>query len=185
MGDSPIKARLAAFRRHCLFLFAVASVVVCSWSRSGREDGVYQPVSTSCRAQPAEGRAASAGASRAAAPAASSSRTPRKCGERQPDRLAARDKGTSRRRAVRGVAGGNEPPAFLLQRPWSFSHPGTIVWGAPVSPAPGLGSFAYDPTVLFFLNCLRLFFYLLACQQRVRESSSRERERVSSRPLSI
>ena len=100
---------------------------VC-WSRSGREDGVYQPVSTSCRAQPAEGRASSAGASRAAAPAASSSRTPRKCGERQPEPLAARDKGTSRRRAVRGVAGGNEPPAFLLQRPWSFSHPGIIVW---------------------------------------------------------
>ena len=119
MGDSPIKARLAAFRRHCLFLFAVASVVVCSWSCSGREDGVYQPVSTSCRAQPAEGRAAIAGACRAAAPAASSTRTLRRCGERQPDRLAARDKGTSRRRAVRAVAEGNEPPAFLLQRPWS------------------------------------------------------------------
>ena len=149
VGDSPIKARLTAFRRHCLFLFVVASVVVCSWSCSGREDGVYQPVSTSCRAQPAEGRAAIAGACRAAAPAASSTRTPRRCGERPPDRLAGRDKGTSRRWAVRAVAEGNEPPAFLLQRPWSFSHPGTIELGAPVSSAPGLGSFAYDPTVLF------------------------------------
>ena len=102
-------------------------VVPGAWNRSGREDGVYQPVSTSSRAWAAEGRAASAGACKVAAGTSASGKTPRSCGERRQDGLAAPDKGTRRRRADRGVAGGTEPSAFLRQRPRSFSHPGTTV----------------------------------------------------------
>lgn len=52
---SPIKAQLGAFCRHKLFLFAAAFVAAFCWDRSGREDGVYQPVSTAGRARRAGG----------------------------------------------------------------------------------------------------------------------------------
>lgn len=115
--------------------------VVFCWSRGGREDGVYQPVSMSARARLAEGRAGRAGRSPGRPRPAG---RPRGTGTGRPTRTKAPPGG-------RAVAGGPElsvlPPQRLLR---SLSHPGTTLWGASVSPALVLASSVGISTVFFF-----------------------------------
>lgn len=116
-----------------------ASVVASSWDRSGREDGVYQPVSTSGRAGlPRGGRrvAELLGGHRGCRVGQSA---PEVRGEAA-DWLADPDKGTSRRQGCQGCRRGYRAVGVTIPMSWLVFSPRHHPAGAPVSPAPGFAS---------------------------------------------
>lgn len=113
------------------------SVWSCCLARNpcGREDGVYQPVSTSARSRLVEGGLGPRARRPRGCRAEPGAQEMRAAAAAPAGRPAGRTKALPSGGAVRGVAGAAETPAFPPQGLRSPSRPGSTLWGS-LGPQP-------------------------------------------------